>query len=65
MSDHGLFSSYERRANKERRMGMIRGAIFRDMHRALDDWMLALAPASLVQGLDHHGSRCFNFPYSA
>ena len=25
--------------------------------------MLARAPASLVQGLHHHGPRYFNFPY--
>ena len=43
MSDHGLISSYE--GHKERRTGKIRGA-FSGMHRALDGWMLAPAPAS-------------------
>ena len=40
-------------------MGKIRGGVLR-MHRALDGWMLARAPA---QGLHHHGPRYFNFPY--
>ena len=44
----------------ERRTGKIRGA-FPRMHRALDAWMLARAPASPAQGLHHHGPRCFNF----
>ena len=49
MSDHGRhFSSYE--GHKERRTGKIRGAFSR-MHRALDGWMLARAPASPAQGL--------------
>ena len=43
-------------------MGKIRGAFSR-MHRALDGWMLARAPALPAQGLHHHGPRCFNFPY--
>ena len=60
ISDHGHFSSYE--GHKERRTGKIRGAFSR-MHRALDGWMLARAPASPVQGLHHHGPRYFNFPY--
>ena len=52
MSDHGRhFSSYE--GHKERRTGKIRGAFSR-MHRALDGWMLARAPASQAQGLHHH-----------
>ena len=34
----------------ERRMDKIRGAFSR-MHRALDDWMLARAPASRAQGV--------------
>ena len=59
MSDHGHFSSYE--GHKERRTGKIRGAFSR-MHRALDGWMLARAPAS-PQGLHHHGPRYFNFSY--
>ena len=50
------------RANKERRTGKIRGA-FSGIHRALDGWMLARAPASPAQGLHHHGPRYFNFPY--
>ena len=60
ISDHGHFSSYE--GHKERRTGKIRGAFSR-MHRALDGWMLARAPASPVQGLHHHGPRYFDFPY--
>ena len=60
ISDHGIFSSYE--GHKGRRMGKIRGAFSR-MHRALDDWMLARAPALPAQGLHHHGLRYFNFPY--
>ena len=43
MSDHGHFSSYE--VHKERRTGKIRGAFSR-MHRPLNGWMLARAPAS-------------------
>ena len=58
MSNHGLISSYE--GHKERRTGKIRGAFSR-MHRALDGWMLARAPASLAQGLHHHGPWYFNF----
>ena len=60
MSDHGHFSSYE--GHKERRTGKIRGAFSR-MHRALDGWMLARAPASPAQGLHHHGPRYFLFPF--
>ena len=60
MSDHGHFSSYK--GHKKRRTGKIRGAFSR-MHRALDGSMLARAPASPAQGLHHHGSRYFNFPY--
>ena len=59
MSDHGRhFSSYA--GHKERRTGKIRGAFSR-MHRALDGWMLARAPASAAQGLHHHGPRYFIF----
>ena len=58
MSDHGLISSYE--GHKERRTGKIRGA-FSEMHRTLDGWMLARAPAPPAQGLHHHGPRHFNF----
>ena len=46
----------------EWRTGKIRGAFSR-MHRALDGWMLARAPASPAQGLHHLGPRYFNFPY--
>ena len=46
MSDHGLISSYE--GHKEWRTGKIRGA-FPGMHRALDGWMLARAPAPPAQ----------------
>ena len=61
MSDHGRhFSSYE--GHKERRSGKIRGAFSR-MHRALDGWMLARAPASPAQGLHHNGPRYFIFSY--
>ena len=60
MSDHGHFSSYE--GHKERRAGKIRGAFSR-MHRALDGWMLARAPAPPAQGLHHLGPRNFNFSY--
>ena len=60
MSDQGHFSSQEGR--KERRTSKIRGAFSR-MHKALDGWMLARAPASPAQGLHHHGPRYFNFPY--
>ena len=55
MSDHGRhFSSYE--SHKERRTGKIHGAFSR-MHRALNGWMLARAPASPAQGLHHQGPR--------
>ena len=57
MSDQGLISSYE--GHKERRKGKTRGA-FSGMHRALDGWMLARAPAPPAQGLHHHGPRYFN-----
>ena len=60
MSGHGNFSSDE--GHTERRTGKIHGAFSR-MHRALDGWMLARAPASPAQGLHHHGSRYSNFPY--
>ena len=58
MFDHGHFSSYE--DHKERRAGKIHGAFLR-MHKALDGWMLARAPASPDQGLHRHGPRYFNF----
>ena len=60
MFDHGHFSSYK--GHKERRTGKICGAFSR-MHRALDGWMLARAPASAAQGLHHRGPRYFNFSY--
>ena len=58
MSGHGHFSSYE--GHKERRTGNIRRTVSR-MHRALDGWMLARAPASPAQGLHHldHGTSIF------
>ena len=61
MSDHGHFVSYE--GHKERLTGKIRGA-FSGMHRALNDWMLARAPASPAQGLHRYGPRYFGFPFS-
>ena len=60
MSDHGHFSSYE--GHKERRTCKIRRAFSR-IHRVLDGWMLARAPASPAQGLHHHGPRYLNFYY--
>ena len=60
MSDHGHFSSYE--GHLERPTGKICGDFSR-VHRALDGWMLARAPASPAQGLYHHGPRYFIFPY--
>ena len=60
MSDHGNFSSYE--GHKERRTGKICGTFSR-IHRALDGWICARAPASPIQGLHHHGPPYFNFPY--
>ena len=60
MSDHGRFSSYEGlqgAANVQDSWGFSR------MHRALDGWMLARAPASPAQGLHHDGPRYFYFPY--
>ena len=61
MSDYGRhFPSYE--GHKERRTGKIRGAFSR-MHRALDGWMLARAPASPAEGLHHHGPLYFIFSY--
>ena len=60
ISDQGHFSSYE--DHKERRTGKIRGAFSR-MHKALDGWMLACAPASPAQGLHHHGPPYFNLSY--
>ena len=59
VSDYGIFSSYEGR--KERRTGKIRGDLSR-MHRALNGWMLARAPASLAQGVHHHAS-VYQFPF--
>ena len=58
MSDHGLISSYE--GYKEWRAGKIRGDVS-GMHRTLDGWMLARAPAPPAQGLHHHGPRYFIF----
>ena len=58
MSDRGLVSSCQ--GYKERRTGKIRGDFSR-MHRASDGWMMARAPVSSAQGLNHHGPRYFNF----
>ena len=55
MSDHGHFSSYE--GHKERQTGNTRGAFSR-MHRALDGWMLARAPASPAQGTRNISCAC-------
>ena len=60
MSDRGHYFSYD--DHKEWRTGNIRGAFSR-MHRALDGWMLARAPASPTQGLHHHVLQYFKFPY--
>ena len=57
MSDHGFTSSYE--GQKERRTGKVRGT-FSGVHRALDGWILARAPASPAQDFHHHGPRYFN-----
>ena len=56
MSDHGHFSSYEDHRSGE--WARFKG--FSRIHRALDGWMLARAPASRAQGLHHHGPRYFN-----
>ena len=60
MSDHDIIYSYE--GHKERRTGKIRGA-FSGMHRALDGWMLARAPASPAPGLHHPWTSVFQVPY--
>ena len=55
ISDPGLFNSYEDQQgalNGQDSWGMFSG-----MHRALDGWMLARAPASSAQGLHRHGPR--------
>ena len=60
MSDHGLFSSYDgqqRAANGQDSWGVIQGYA-RGFGR-LD----AGSRAAFSSGLDHHGSRYFNFPY--
>ena len=46
----------------ERRTDKIRGT-FSGMHRALDGWTPARAPASTELVLQHHGPRYFNFLY--
>ena len=58
MSDHGLIFSYE--GHKGRRTGKVGGA-FSGMHRALDSWMLARAPAPPAHDFHHHGPLYFNF----
>ena len=60
MSDHGIF--LPTRTTRSGGTGKIRGAFSR-MHRALDGWMLARAPASPAQGLHHHEPWYFNFLY--
>ena len=55
ISDPGLFSSYESLQGAAN--GQDSWGFFRDIHRALDGWMLARAPASPAQGLHHHGPR--------
>ena len=60
ISDHGLFSFYEGQ------QGAVNGQDswdFSGIHRALDGWVLARAPASPAQGLHLHGPRYSNFPY--
>ena len=59
MSDRGHFSSYEGQ-HRERRTGKIRGAFSR-IHRALDGWILARAPASPAQGLPPPWTSVFQF----
>ena len=61
ISDHALFSSYEGRQGAANGQG---SCFFSGMHRVLDGWMLARAPASPAQGLHHlHGPPYFNFPF--
>ena len=43
-------------------MAKIRGTVL-GMHRALDGWALARAPALQAHGLHHHGPRYFEFHY--
>ena len=56
ISDHAL------QTNMELQTGKIRET-FSGMHGALDEWMLACAPASSAQDLHHRGPRYFSFPY--
>ena len=59
-----LNSDLSARVDTARRTGKIRGD-FSGMHRALDGWILARAPASPARGLHHyHGPRYVKFPYS-
>ena len=60
ISDHGLFSSYE--GQQGAKNGKARGAFFRDA-QGFGHWMLARVPASRAQGLYHHGSWYYHFPY--
>ena len=58
-----IYGYSSKKKAQTRRTGKIRGAFSR-LHRDLDGWMLARAPASPAQGLHHHhGPRYFNFPY--
>ena len=54
ISDHGPFSSYEGRQRATNRQY---SWAFSGMHKALDDWILALTPASPAQGPHHHKPR--------
>ena len=58
MSDYVFFSSYVLREPQGVANGQDSWGFF--MHRALDGWMLANAPASPAQDLHHHGPRYFN-----
>ena len=62
ISNHGLFFTYggqQGAANGKDLRAFSRDAL----HRALDGWMLARAPASPAQGLHRYGPRYHNFPY--
>ena len=61
ISDHDLFSSYEGQQGAEN--GQDPCGAFSRMHRALDGWILARAPASPAQRSRRHLTRYFNFPY--
>ena len=61
MSDHGRHFLPTRATRSGERARFV--GLFSRMHRALDGWMLARAPASPAQGLHHHGPRYFIFSY--